>query len=143
MKTHTHPAPKDLLSLLRVVESTPKGDLQWAEHCTRQQAVILRLQSPGGSVTDLAALAETTGISVDLIDHIPVPGIAFHTRTGWRIHVSASLSPPAQLRTALHELKHVIDHPLRARGNDGGLTAAEYEQLADFFADLVLSENAR
>ena len=143
MKTPTLTAPRDLLSLLRVVESTPKGDLQWAEHCARQQAVILRLQSPGGEVADLATLAMTTGTQIDLIDHIPVPGIAFHTRDGWHIHLSTSLSPPAQLRTALHELKHVIDHPLRAGGRTSGLTVAEHEHLADFFADIVLTGDGR
>lgn len=140
MNTHPQLTTPDLLSLLRLVESAPaSGDLAWSEHCTRQQAMILLLQSPGGHVTDTSALTATTGIPIDLIDDIPVPGVAFPTSDGWRIHVAASLSPEDRLRTALHELKHVLDHPIRIRGSNG-LSRADYEHLADYFANCVLAE---
>lgn len=140
MNTQPHPAPPDLLSLLRLVESAPdEGDLAWSEHCTRQQAAILCLQSPSGHVTDLSALAATTGIPIDLSPDIPVPGTCFPTANGWRIHISASLDPEAQLRTALHEMKHIIDHPVRSSGSTG-LSNTDYEHLADYFADCVLAE---
>lgn len=141
MKTTTAQAPRDLLSLLRGVESSPDGDLEWAEHCARQQAVILRLVSPGRRVTDLVSLADTLEIPISLIEHIPVAATAFPTKDGWHIHISESLTPAAQLRVALHEVKHVIDHPFRTKGPGGaaGFSDADYEHLADYFADYVLA----
>jgi Zn-dependent peptidase ImmA (M78 family) len=141
MKNTTQAPPRDLLSLLRSVESAPDGDLEWAEHCTRQQAVILQLASHDGEVTSLTSLADTVGIPISLIEHIPVRGTAFPTKGGWHIHISESLTPPAQLHVALHELKHIIDHPLRRKGQHrtAGLSDADYEHLADFFADYVLA----
>lgn len=140
MKTTTQAPPRDLLSLLRSVESAPDGDLEWAEHCARQQALILQLASPDGQVTSLTSLADTVGIPISLIEHIPVCGIAFPAKGGWQIHISESLTPLAQLCVALHELKHIIDHPARTRRSPGaGFTDADYEHLADFFADYVLA----
>lgn len=140
MKTTAQAPPRDLLSLLRGVESTPDGDLEWAEHCARQQAVILQLASHGGRVDGLTSLADTIGIPISLIEHIPVRGIAFPTKDGWHIHISESLTPTAQLRTALHEMKHIIDHPARTgRNSDTAFTDADYEHLADYFADYVLA----
>ncbi len=130
----------DLLSLLRSVESAPEQrDVAWSEHCTRQQAVILLLQSPAGRFTDISELADATGVQIDLVSEIPVAGTCFPTRDGWRIHLSSALNPAAQLRVALHELKHVLDHPLRTRESPDGLQPADYERLADYFADYVLA----
>lgn len=133
--------PTDLLSLLRLVESAPEnGDLAWSEHCTRQQAMLLLLQSPGGRVPSLTELAEVTRIQIDLVPDIPVAGTCFPTKDGWRIHLSSALNPPAQLRVALHELKHVLDHPLRTTGASAhGLHSHDYEHLADYFAECVLT----
>lgn len=140
MKTTIQAPPRDLLSLLQSVESTPDGNLEWAEHCTRQQAVILQLASPDSQVTSLTSLADTVGIPISLVEHIPVRGIAFSTKDGWHIHISESLTPTAQLRVALHELKHIIDHPARTgRSGSAGFTDADYEHVADFFADYVLA----
>ncbi|MGO4129920.1 ImmA/IrrE family metallo-endopeptidase [Janibacter sp. YAF2_2] len=140
--TSPPPAITDLLSLLRSVESAPEvRDMAWSEHCTRQQAVILRLQSRDGRFTDIADLATVTGIPIDLVPDIPVAGTAFPTKDGWRIHLSAALNKAAQLRVALHELKHVLDHPLRIHPSHHGLQDADYEQLADYFADCVLAED--
>lgn len=142
MNIETHPIPRDLLSLLRVVESTPDGDLEWAEHCTRQQAVILSLQVPElrNHPVTLSALEQALGILIDLDDRIPIAATAFPTAGGWRMRISASLTPTAQLRAALHELKHVIDYPMRSRDGAAGLSAADYEHLADYFADYTLTE---
>lgn len=139
--TPTPPTITDLLSLLRSVESAPADrDMAWSEHCTRQQAAILRLQSPAGRITDISDLTNVTGIPIDLVPNIPVAGTAFPTKDGWRIHLSAALNDAAQLRVALHELKHVLDHPLRMRPLADGLQGSDYEHLADYFADCVLAE---
>lgn len=136
---HEQP-PQDPLSVLRGVESAPSGDLDWALHCTRQQAVILSLLLPEGCATNLGVLAETIGVTIRLVDELPVPGTSFPTADGWQIHVNAALPAEQQLRSALHQLKHVIDHPVRGPGVRAGLSAAEYEHLADAFADMVLGD---
>lgn len=139
MLTPTTSPPTDLLSLLRGVESAPAGDQEWAEHCTRQQAVILLLQA--GRNLHLDNLAEALALTIHIDADMPVDGTAFWTRRGWRIHVSAALEPAAQLRTALHEIKHVIDHGLRA-SRPSPTEAHQFERLADLFADLVLAGDA-
>ena len=62
MKTHIRSVATDLLWVLRSVESTPDGDIAWAEHCTRQQAAIVRLNLPRGKVTSIDVLTEAVGI---------------------------------------------------------------------------------
>lgn len=142
MNTTTAQIPPDLLSLLRGVESAPDGDLEWARHCTRQQALILRLSCPGGRVSSLPLLADTIGIPITLVEHIPVRGIAFSTKAGWRIHISESLAPAVQLTVALHEVKHVLDHTVRIERHRraANFSAADYEHLADYFAALVTTD---
>lgn len=140
MQTTTSTPPKDLLLLLRLIESTPDGDTDWADHCTTQQAVVLRLQLPRGNATNLPMLSALVGISIEVLPDMPVDGSAFRAHGRWHIHVSASLNPAAQLRTALHELKHIIDHPMRRQTGAAGFSDADYERQAAFFADLVLRE---
>lgn len=136
MPTPTASPPTDLLSLLRGVESAPVGDLDWAEHCTRQQAVLLLLQT--GRKTDLESLARALDLTIYIGTDMPVDGTAFWTRQGWRIHISDRLDPAARIRTALHEIKHVIDHGLRASRRTPE-DALHFEYLADIFAELVLA----
>lgn len=140
MKTHIRSGATDLLWVLRSVESTPDGDIAWAEHCTRQQAVIVRLHLPRGKVTSIDVLTEAVGIPIDVVPDIPVNGTAFYTATGWRIHISSSLSPTDQVWVALHELKHIIDNPVRRRTKTQDFNAADFEYLADYFADCVMRE---
>lgn len=140
MKTHIQSVATDLLWVLRSVESTPDGDIAWAEHCTRQQAAIVLLNLPRGKATSIDVLTEAVGIPIDVVSDIPVNGTAFYTTTGWRIHISSSLSPTDQVWVALHELKHVIDNPVRHRTKAEGFSAADFERLADYFADCVIRE---
>ncbi|WP_141660887.1 hypothetical protein [Tsukamurella tyrosinosolvens] len=129
----------DLLSVLQGVQSAPPGDMKWAEHCARQQAVILRLESPRGTLDSIATLADVTGIAIELVDDIPVAGTAFQTPNGWRIHVSTSLAPAAQVHIALHELKHILDHGHRLKTRDSAFSHIDYEHLAEFFAKNALA----
>ena len=134
-------APRDPLSLLRSVESTPPGDLDWALHCTRQQAMILNLLLGGREAMSLARLSAITEIQIGLVEDMPIPGTAFPAADGWHIHIHAALPSEQQLRTALHELKHVIDHPVRTRADGPCLSPVEYEHLADAFAELMLGDD--
>ena len=140
MQTTTATQPRDLLSLLRLVEPTPEGDAVWARHCTTRQAAILRLQLPSGAASDLTSLSTTIGIPIEVVHEMPIPGTAFPAHDKWHIHISDSLNPAAQLRTALHELKHIIDHPMRRTDGGTGFSVADYELQANLFAGLVLGE---
>jgi len=131
--------PRDLLSLLRSVESTPPGDLDWALHCTRQQAMIMSLQFAGGRPASLEQLAEAFAIPIQVREDIPIDATAFPTKDGgWTIHISASLTPSERMRQVVHHLKHIIDHPIRHHAGSEGFTAADYEHLAHAFTNMVL-----
>jgi hypothetical protein len=71
---------------------------------------------------------------------MPMAGMHLPARGGWRIYVSDALSPSHQLRAAVHQLKHLIDHPVRTGSRPGGFSDGYFEILADHFADLVLGE---
>ena len=91
--------------------------------------------------TDLATLSKALNTPIEVLPDMPVLGTTFPARGRWHIHISDSLDPAAQMRTALHELKHVIDHSMRRKANAPGFSDADYERPADFFADLVLRES--
>ncbi len=79
---------------------------------------------------------------VDYLDTLPAQGISFWTTGQWRIHVRTNDPADVQAFTVLHELKHIIDHPLR-RGTTGSLGNLDWEAVADHFAARVLSFSAR
>lgn len=156
METHVpHPElPHEFLGLLRSVESIPPGNLaenldwnlDWAMHCTRQQAVLLLLQLPQHSdrrPPTLEELQTCVGISIESMPDMPTPGTAFYGDSAWHIFVNETLDPAEQVRRAVHELKHVIDHPARRTRNqtrDHFDPEADevYEALCDAFTKMVL-----
>lgn len=80
-------------------------------------------------------------VLIEYIDNLPVPGTAFWGNGHWQIHVRAGDPVDVQAFTVLHELKHIIDHPLRGQPNSLG--NADWEVLADYFAGQVLAQEAR
>lgn len=139
---HEQPArpPRDPLSVLRSVESTPPGDIEWARHCTRQQAAILLLSHGSPEIRSIGELATASEVAITATDDLPLRALHVPGPDGWHIYLSTALTPSEQLRTALRQIKHVIDHPVRARSGSDGFSDAEYDALADYFADLVLGE---
>lgn len=77
-------------------------------------------------------------ILVEYVDAIPVPGIAFWAESRWHIHIRASDSTRIRESTTLHELKHIIDNPLR-RERSSMLSDIDWEVLANHFARRVLT----
>ena len=122
------------LRALAVDPSQPTADQLQA---VDRQAQLLRDLLPEAidqlpsSLTDLMP-----SILVEHIDDIPVAGIAFWGNDHWHIHIRAGDPANAQAFTMLHELKHIIDHPLRRRPN--ALRASDWEAIADRFAVQVL-----
>ena len=102
--------------------------------------MILSLLLTEGRATSLAELGKSVGVTIQPVDGLPVTGTAFPTADGWQIHVDSALPASGQLFAALHQVKHVIDHPVRRPGVGADLTNDQYELLADYFAELVVGE---
>lgn len=140
INTSQEHAPRDLLALMRSVESTPPGDLEWAMHCTRQQALLLRLNLPGGNLQDLDQLGAALGIEIAQNEQSEDAVLLFDEEHRV-ILVNAALPNAEQLHAAAREIKRLIDLPARidrAR-NDWDFTDEDNTHLAVAFADMVLA----
>lgn len=128
------PAPDaKALTALRSLAAAPVASMTDALAVTERQACLLRDLLRGktdiaGHLTDLIPR-----IRIDLVDDIPVAGISFWDHRQWNIHVRAGDPGDAQAFTILHELKHIIDHPLR-REHPDLFSDADWETLANHFA---------
>lgn len=135
--TLTHSQGAGVLAALRALATRPCEYFADALLVAEAQACLLvdllSTQSEWlpNHLTDLIP-----GIAVEQIDIIPVAGTAFWGRGHWSIHLRAADTPDAQRFTVLHELKHIIDHPLRGNGQ---LTTDEWEAAADHFARTVMA----
>ncbi len=141
MTTATNDAtPAGLLATLRALAGQPSRSLPNLLHAADQQAELLRKllpSSPGHILEHLTCLIPS--ILVDYVDTLPVPGISFWGNDSWKIHIRAGDRLDAQTFTGLHELKHIIDHPLR-RQQLYLLSHSDWEGLADYFAARVLAQ---
>lgn len=126
------------LTALRTLAAGPVMSIADALSATEAQAQLLRNRLPPRAdhlgVADLISLVP--GILVEHIDDLPVPGTSFWAGGRWRIHIRSSNPVDFQLFSALHQLKHIIDHPLRRQANS--LSDGEWEALANHFARHVL-----
>ncbi|MCA1605050.1 MAG: ImmA/IrrE family metallo-endopeptidase [Acidobacteria bacterium] len=133
------PAPDArTLFALRSLAVEPSQPLAHLRHSADKQAALLRnmLMIPATEIlTHLSDLIPS--ILIDYVDDMPVPGTAFWGNGHWHIHIRASDPPDVQTFTAVHELKHIIDHPLRRQSNS--LSTAAWEALADYFAGQVIA----
>lgn len=130
-----------ILTALRAFAAEPPNSFTAMRHAADRQARLVRSLLPipvTGIPTHLPALI--LGIRVEYLD-IPLPGTAFWGNGDWHIHIRASDPIDAQAFTALHEIKHIIDHPLRRQPN--ALSNAEWEAIADHFANQVLTQDPR
>lgn len=142
MTTETDDAPSvsmETLVALRALTGPPPYSLTDLLHAAAKQAELLRrlLPSARGNILEhLTALIPS--VLVKYIDTMPVPGISFWGSNHWHLHIRATDPGDVQVFTGLHELKHVIDHPLRQQEpillGDG-----DWEKLADHFAARVLA----
>jgi hypothetical protein len=127
-----------VLTALRALAAGPPGSIADALDAANRQAALLRDLLPGSVgqiLTSLTGLIPS--IMIEHIDDIPVPGISFWATGHWHIHLRASDPAGTQSFTVLHELKHIIDHPIRQRAT--GLSSVDWEALANHFAARVLA----
>jgi hypothetical protein len=131
------------LTALRTLTEQPPQSLTDLLHAADQQAKLLHNllhnllpSTPGHILERLTRLIPT--IQIDYVDTMPVPGIAFWGNGTWHIHIRADNPIDVQLFAGLHELKHIIDHPLR-RQRPELLSDSAWEGVADHFATEVLA----
>lgn len=135
---------------------SPLGDLRAAgpHHATtltvamevahRQAALLRAILEIHGKDLALESITGLLAITVSAINELPLPGTAFWGNGHWNIHVRVQDPPKTQRFNALHELKHIIDHPGRraATADDARLSDEDEELVADHFAACVLSGDA-
>jgi len=137
----THPA-RSPLGDLRAVRPHHATDLTVAMSIAHRQAEVLRsiLKNRGMDLA-LERVTGLLGVTVTVINDLPVPGTAFWGNGHWNIHVRQQDPPETQRFNALHELKHIIDHPGRqaTTADDARLSCEDEELVADHFAACVLT----
>ncbi|MBB5935422.1 ImmA/IrrE family metallo-endopeptidase [Streptomyces zagrosensis] len=102
-----------------------------------QQAGLLRELLPGPTRQASTHLTNLfPSIVVESVARLPVPGITYWANRHWHIYVREDDSTDERAFTVLHQLKHIIDHPLRRATTAFG--DADLDALAKHFARQVL-----
>jgi hypothetical protein len=135
------PIPGSLLTALRDIERKPAESMEDMRRITQAQARALRAallgpahQLPGYLSRMLPA------IRVGQVTDLPVSGISYWTEHHWHIHVRSNDTPEERAFTVLHQLKRIIDNPLRRQTKR--FTEADWDSLTDYFARQVLLSNS-
>jgi hypothetical protein len=137
MNTNEKTGAKVLLPMLRSLAARRPRSLMEARRIAEYQADVLRpLLMPSGARL-IQHLTDLVPVRITYVDDLPESGIAFWNHKRWNIHIRATDTPSLQRFTVLHELKHIIDHPLR-RDHPELLTEQVWERVADHFAAHVL-----
>lgn len=128
------------LTALRALAHDSAHSMEDMLRIAHAQAALLRslLTASSHHIPDhLSALIPS--IQVEHVADIPVAGISFWARNHWHIHVRSTDSTENQITTVLHQLKHIIDHPLRQKtARDSPI---QWERLANYFTELVLARD--
>jgi hypothetical protein len=131
-----------VLTALRALAPESPGSITDALDTADSQATQLQSllanqsRQVSTSLTDLMP-----SIVAGHIHDMPVPGTSFWANGRWHIHIRASDPVDFQNFIALHQLKHIIDHPLRRRTT--ALSDTDWEALANHFAMRVLTLSQR
>lgn len=72
----------------------------------------------------------------DPLSVVALPGTSFWAHGHWHIHIRTSDPIDFQSFTALHQLKHIIDYPVRQKSIT--FSEADWEAMADYFATQTL-----
>lgn len=126
-----------VLTALRALAAEPDSDAAM-RHAADRQAQLFRERLLPAAPEQLAArlTALIPSIRVTYVNNIPSSGIAFWTFGRWHIHVRAGERTGLQMFTIMHEVKHIIDHPIRRKSNLR--SGVNWESLANHFAAEVL-----
>lgn len=136
--TMTETAPvtaRTALALLRSLTPHCRTGFADAKHLAERHAThLVRLLDPAGEGIGIEQIAAQPRIRV-VYDDLPTSGLSYWNGQDWIIAINQSDSLPRQRFTALHEYKHIIDHPHAARLYH---SSWEAERAADYFAACAL-----
>ncbi|MDQ1039910.1 Zn-dependent peptidase ImmA (M78 family) [Streptomyces sp. V3I8] len=130
------------LTALRALAHDSAHSMEDMLRTARAQAILLRslLTASTYRIPDqLNTLIPS--IRVEHVTDIPIAGVSFWARNHWHIHIRSSDPTEIQTATVLHQLKHIIDHPLRQKAARD--SPIHWERLADYFTELVLAPDPR
>lgn len=129
------------LAALRNLGRRPAKSMNAMRHIASRQADLLGRLLPG---TTRQVSAHVTSliptVVVESVARLPVPGITFWANRRWHIHVREDDSANERAFTVLHQLKHIIDHPIRRASTT--FSDADWDSLARHFACQVLAREA-
>ncbi|WP_218779603.1 hypothetical protein, partial [Streptomyces scabiei] len=121
------------LAALRDLGREPASSMEAMRRIAAQQAGLLRELLPGPArqaSTHLTSLVPN--IVVESVARLPVAGITYRANRHWHIHVREDDSADERAFSVLHQLKHIIDHPIRRATTAFG--SADWDALAKYFA---------
>lgn len=131
-------ASRSLLTTLRHIGHAPASSMEGMRRNTEAQACALReaFLGPAHHLPDYLSRMFPT-IRVEHVTDLPVAGISYWAGHHWHIHVRSTDAPEERTFTVLHQLKHIIDRPLRRRSPQ--FSDQDWESLANYFAHQVLT----
>ncbi|MBV7699915.1 hypothetical protein [Streptomyces sp. TRM70350] len=143
MNTATGASPANLgtLAALRTIGRRPAKSMNAMRHIANRQADLLGRLLPGTThqvSAHVTSLIPT--VVVESVARLPAPGITYWANRRWHIHVREGDSADERAFTVLHQLKQIIDHPIRRAS--AKFSDADWESLARHFACRVLAREA-
>lgn len=126
-----------LASLRTLAQREPSPSLTDLFHVAEQQARLVRELLTATADPLFTKLTDLIpALCIDVLDAMPVGGTSFWGNEHWHIHLRNGDPAGFQYFTALHQLKHIIDYPLRQKLTM--VKEADWEAVADYFAVKVL-----
>lgn len=135
-----------ILHALRALTPHHHISLVEALRLAEQQADLLReLLAVTTDAFPIDALGTIPRVHLETDCESAVPATRSWDGHSWHIRVRANLTSSQQATLALHQLKHIIDHPVRAAVDDPRpfIGAAARELVADHFAACALIPHTR
>jgi hypothetical protein len=107
-------------------------------HVAKQQALLLSELLAATTDPLLTRLPDLIpSLCIEILDAMPVSSVSFWGNERWHIHARQGDPTDFHHFTVLHQLKHIVDYPLRQR-----LTMvkdSDWEAVAEYFALKVLA----
>lgn len=130
-------------ALFELRSLAPRRRMSHLESLRLAEAQANKLRDILGVTTDFFAtqLVECLPrVLVRTVEDIPASGASFWGNGTWHIHIHADEPVTHRRLTLLHELKHIIDHPIQKYVYDerAFVVYGEREIIADYFAACVL-----
>ncbi|MBJ6647130.1 hypothetical protein [Streptomyces sp. BSE7-9] len=135
------PARTGTLAALRNLGRVPAKTMYAMRRIATKQADLLGQLLPGSALhVPTQVTSVIPAVVVESVARLPVSGISYWANRKWHIHVREEDPADERAFTVLHQLKKIIDHPLRRAST--AFSDADWEILARHFAGRVLAREA-